>query len=350
MNRYIGLDAHSSSCTVAVVGPAGKRLQSQVIETNAQAVINFLLTIPGNRHLCIEEGTHANWLYEVLSPHVQEMVVARVRESRGPKSDKIDAFGLAEKLRIGAIKTRIYKKRAAFGELAELSRAHTVLVSDTVRVKNRIKCMYRSRGVNVGGPGVYAVATREDWLGELPAKARYRAELLYEQCDALSELRRRAEREMLGEARKHAVYRVLKTCPGMGRIRTAQMLPIVVTPFRFANKRSFWAYSGLAVVMRSSSDWVRTQSGDWVRAPVQQTRGLNRTCNRTLKAIFKGAATTVIQCAKDEPLYGHYVQLLDGGTKPNLARLTIARQIASIILSMWRSEEVYNPGKLKRKT
>ena len=40
------------------------------------------------------------------------MVVARVRESRGPKNDQIDAFDLAEKLRIGAIKTRIYKKRA----------------------------------------------------------------------------------------------------------------------------------------------------------------------------------------------------------------------------------------------
>jgi transposase len=328
---------------VAVVGPSGKRLQSQVIETNAQALISFLLTIPGNRHLCLEEGTHANWLYEVLSPHVQEMIVARVRESRGPKSDQIDAFDMAEKLRVGAIKTRIYKKRSTFGQLAELSRAYTVLVSDTVRVKNRIKGLYRSRGVNVGGTEVYASATREYRLRELPVKARYRAELLYEQCDALSELRHRA-----GEARKHAIYRVLKTCPGMGRIRTAQMLPIVVTPYRFANKRSFWAYSGLAVVMRSSSDWVRTRDGGWVRAPVQQTRGLNRTCNRTLKAIFKGAATTVIQCAKEEPLYGHYLRLLDGGTKPNLAKLTIARQIASIILSMWRSEEVYDPRKLKQ--
>jgi transposase len=348
MDRYIGLDAHTSSCTVAVVGPSGKRLQSQVIETNAQALINLLLTIPGNRHLCIEEGTHANWLYEVLSPHVQEIVVARVRGSRGPRSDQIDAFGLAEKLRIGAIKTGIYKKRATFGRLAELSRAYTVLVSDTVRVKNRIKGLYRSRGINVGGTSVYAPATREDWLRKLPVNARFRAELLYQQCDALSELRWHAEKEMLCEARKHAIYRILKTCPGMGRIRTAQMLPIVVTPYRFANKRSFWAYCGLAVVMRSSSDWIRTQAGDWIRAPVQQTRGLNRTCNRTLKAIFKGAATTVIRCAKDEPLYGHYVQLLDGGTKPNLARLTIARQIASIILSMWRSEEVYDPRKLKQ--
>jgi len=47
---------------------------------------------------------------------------------------------------------------------------------------------------------------------------------------------------------------------------------------------------------------------------------LNRNSNRTLKGIFKGAATTVIGLAKDDPLYRHYLQLLDGGTKPNLAK------------------------------
>ncbi len=81
---------------------------------------------------------------------------------------------------------------------------------------------------------------------------------------------------------------------------------------------------------------MRTRGGEWIKAPVQQTRGLNRNCNRTLKHIFKGAVTTVISRAKDEPLYRHYVRLLDGGTKPNLAKLTIARQIASIALSLWR--------------
>jgi hypothetical protein len=44
----------------------------------------------------MEEGTHANRLYEVLSPHVRQIVVARVRESRGLKSDQNDAFDLAE--------------------------------------------------------------------------------------------------------------------------------------------------------------------------------------------------------------------------------------------------------------
>ena len=107
MDRYIGLDAHSSSCTVATIGPNGKRLHSQVVETNAKVLIQVIRTVPGDRHLCLEEGPHSNWLYEVISPHVQEIVVALVSESRGQKSDKLDAFGLAEQLRIGAIRTKV---------------------------------------------------------------------------------------------------------------------------------------------------------------------------------------------------------------------------------------------------
>jgi hypothetical protein len=145
MDRYIGLDAHSSSCTVGVIGPSGKRLQTQVLETNARVLIDFIRTIPVTRHLCLEEGTQSNWLYEVLSPHVQEMVVMGVRKNRGPKSDKIDAFGLAEKLRIGAVETRVYKKRGAFGTLGECCRAYNFLVADSVRVQNRIKSLFRSR-------------------------------------------------------------------------------------------------------------------------------------------------------------------------------------------------------------
>ena len=110
MERYIGLDAHASSCTLGIVGPSGKRLGSQVVETNARALIEVLRGIPRNRHLCLEEGTLSGWLYEVLEPHVEELTVAGVGKSRGPKTDKLDAFALAEKLRIGSLETRVYKK------------------------------------------------------------------------------------------------------------------------------------------------------------------------------------------------------------------------------------------------
>jgi hypothetical protein len=39
----------------------------------------------------------------------------------------------------------------------------------------------------------------------------------------------------------------------------------------------------------------------------------------------------------DEPIDRHYVRLLEGGTKPNLAKLTIARQIALIALCPHRA-------------
>jgi transposase len=350
MDRYIGLDAHTSSCTVAVIGQSGKRLQSQVVETNASALINVIRAVAKDRHLCLEEGPHANWLYEVLSPHVQEIVVALVNESRGPKNDKLDAFGLAEQLRIGAIRTKVYKKRGNFRRLGYQVKAHALLVADSVRVQSRIKALLRSRGVAVAGGDVYCPGERGKWLSKLPQSARSLAELLYLEYDGVEGLRQRAEREMILEARKQDAYRIIRSCPGIGEIRAAQILPVVVTPFRFANKRVFWSYCGLGIVMRSSSDWVRGRDGQWVKSPVQQTRGLNRNFSRPLKAVFKGAATTVIGRAQDEPLYRHYASLLDGGTKPNLAKLTIARQIAAIVLALWRSMEVYDPKRLGHAT
>ena len=85
--------------------------------------------------------------------------------------------------------------------------------------------------------------------------------------------------------------------------------------------------------MRSSSDWVQLPDGSWKRAEVYRTRGLNRRYNRGLKAVFKGAATTVLtHYTLDEPLRASYQRLVDAGTKPNLAKLTLARKLAATLL------------------
>ncbi|MGH9360499.1 MAG: hypothetical protein ACRD2T_01175, partial [Thermoanaerobaculia bacterium] len=84
------------------------------------------------------------------------------------------------------------------------------------------------------------------------------------------------------------------------------------------------------------------QDRRWVKMQVPQTRGLNRNYNRTLKLIFKGAATTVISHARPSPLREAYERLCAEGTKPNLAKLTVARKIAAAVLAMWKCEEVYD--------
>jgi transposase len=133
MDRYIGLDVHRDSCTVAVVGRSGKRLKSYVVETNGSALVEVIRCISGRRHICLEEGTQSAWLYEILSPHAEEVVVVVPEKRRGAKSDKRDAWTRAEELRTGAIVTRVYKAPRHLAALKNAVRGHLMAVRDVVR-------------------------------------------------------------------------------------------------------------------------------------------------------------------------------------------------------------------------
>jgi transposase len=342
MDRYIGIDAHATSCTLAVVGPSGRRLSQQVVETNASALVEAVRSIPRPRHLCLEEGTHSAWLHEVLSPHVDEVVVVSITESKGPKSDQLDAFARAEQLRIGTFDKLVFKAPTRFALLRQLARTYDALTRDVVRTQCRLKALYMSRGVAAAGKTVYGSAQRNEWLERLPVSYRPSAELLYCQLDAAQALKKNARDQLVAESHRHPISQVLETCPGLAEVRVALLMPVVVTPHRFRTARQFWSYSGLGIVMRSSSDWIRDDDR-WVRAQVNKTRGLNRSFNHTLKYVFKGAATTVITKCPGHPLHQHYERMLSAGTKPNLAKLTLARKIAATALVMWKREEKYDP-------
>jgi transposase len=344
MERYLGADVHAASVTFCVLNESGKQLRRDVVETNGKALVGYLQQIPGHLHLCIEEGEWSQWLYEILSSQVAEMVVYRGQWQPGPKSDAIDAHGLAEKLRTGRVGRAVYKDAKWFTALRERARAYGMVTRDVARVKNRIKSFYRSRGVPCAGESVYKPTERAKRAHRLPPATRQAVELLGRELDALVALKAEAEGAMLRESHRHRISRILETAPGLGPVRVAQILPIVVTPWRFRTKRQFWGYCGFGVVTRSSSDWVYDRGG-WVKARVAQTRGLNFNHNRTLKAIFKGAATTVIAHAGPSSLREDYDRLLGNGTKPNLAKLTIARKIAAMVLAMWKTEERYRPRK-----
>jgi len=345
MERYIGLDAHATSCTFAVLSERGRRLESAVVETNGRALVEFLRGVPGSKHLCLEEGTQSAWLYEVLRGHVSELVVTHAYESkRGPKDDQRDAFHLANSLRLGAV-SPVYKDGGQMGELRAHADVYAKLVTDVVRAQNRLKALFRSRGVQVVGGAVYTQRDRQAYLQKLARPYRGSAELLYSELDALRTIKKEAEKQLIAQSHKHSISAVLQTCPGMGPIRVAQTIPILVSPHRFRTARQLWSYSGLAIVMRSSSDWVKTPQG-WERAQTVKTRGLNRNYNRRLKNIFKGAATTVIT-QRLEPMVGDYQRGLEQGTKPPMAKLTLARKISATLLAMWKNKEVYHPERYR---
>ena len=77
-------------------------------------------------------------------------------------------------------------------------------------------------------------------------------------------------------------------------------------------------------------------------------RGLNRNCNHDLKNLFKGAA--VVASSKPGPLQEFYATLLSKGIRPEMARLTLARKIATIVLIVWKRGVCFEAQHLKPQT
>ncbi len=322
------------------------------IETKAITILEFLKGLRGYLHVTLEEGTWAAWLYDLIKPHVTELVVCNPRRNtllkEGSKSDRIDARKLAELLRANLLRS-VYHGEHGVRALKELGRSYLAISTDLIRVMSRLKAIYRSWGIPCTGKQVYAPRYRTPWLGKLAeAGVRRRAEFYYQQFDALRSLRQQVRHELLGEAQKHDAWKLLRQIPFLGPIRAALLIALIQTPHRFRSKRQLWTYIGLGIETYSSAEH-RCVNGELRRAkkPVW-IRGLNRNHNHDLKNLFKSAAT--VAAAKPGPFQEFYDARVAQGMRPEMARLTLARKIAAITLTIWKKGARFDAQHLKPQT
>src|SRR6202035_344148 len=148
--KYIGLDVHKDATSIAVLNGVGKLVMESIVETKAATVLEFLHGLRGELHVTLEEGTWAAWLYDVLKPHVQNIVVCNPRRNallkEGSKDDRVDARKLSELLRAGMLRA-VYHGENGLRTLRELTRSYQVVSKDLNRVMNRLKALYRGWGI-----------------------------------------------------------------------------------------------------------------------------------------------------------------------------------------------------------
>jgi len=350
--KYIGLDVHKESISIAVRNSVGKVLMDCVIETKASTILQFIDGLRGDLHVTFEEGTSAAWLYDLLKPHVTKLVVCDPRKNKsmreGNQNDKIDARRLAELLRLNHLNP-VYHGEHGLRTLKELVRSYLTVTKDLARVMTRVKAIYRSWAIPCSGKQVYARCHRAEWLGKITEPGVHRrAEFYYQQLDALRVLRQEARRDLLAESKKHKAWKRLCQIPAIGPIRAAVLLGILQTPHRFRTKRQLWNYGGLAIEMHSSADH-RSVDGELQRSRKNVlVRGLNRNCNHDLKNLFKGAAA--VASSKPGRFEKFYAALVAKGIRPEMARLTLARKIATIVLIVWKKGVSFDANHLKPQT
>jgi len=350
--KYIGMDVHSATISVAVVDAQGKLLMECVLETKASTIVEFIQGLQGTLSLTFEEGTWAAWLHDLLQPHVSRLVVCDPRKAallkEGNKSDRIDARKLAEMLRTNQLHP-VYHGEHGIRTLKELARSYLTLSQDVTRTMNRIKSLYRSWAIPCSGSTVYAPRHRAEWLAKIVEPGvRLRAEHLYQQLDSLQPLRLEARGGLLRESHKHAAVKRLRQIPSIGPIRAALLVALLQTPHRFRTKRQLWAYSGFAVETHDSGEY------RWVRGKLQRNRehitvrGLNDNHNHDLKNLFKAAAISA--STRPGPLQDFYLARVAKGMRPTMARLTLARKMAAITLTLWKKGASFDPQQLSRQT
>jgi transposase len=347
--KYIGLDLHQATISAAVLESAGKLIMECILETKAETVLQFLQGLRGSLHVCFEEGTCAAWLHDLLKPHVAEVLVCDPRKNAllqaGNKNDRIDARKLADLLRCGLL-SPVYHGEHGVRTLKELARSYLAITQDLTRVMNRLKALYRSGAIPCAGQQVYGPRYRGDWLARISeAGAQRRAEILYQQLDALQALRQQVRRDLLMESRKHPATHLLRQIPSIGPIRAAVLIALLQTPHRFRTKRQLWAYCGLALKTYTSGEY-RFVQGELRRSKnLLAIRGLNPNPNHDLKNLFKGAA--IRAAIVPGPLQEFYAALVARGMKPSMARLTLARKMAAITLLVWKKGVRFDAEHLK---
>ena len=124
---------------------------------------------------------------------------------------------------------------------------------------------------------------------------------------------------------KYRPIRNLISIPGIDLIRSNIIAAMVTTPHRFKNKHKFWGYCMLVRHIQESGGRIYGN---------KRIHG-----RRELRDIFLGAAESVLRM--DNSLRDHYdIVRLKHSHKD--AKLSVARRIAAISLSLLKNNEVYH--------
>lgn len=341
ISKFVGMDVHEATTTICVRDRQGRILQSLVIPTTASALRQFFPRCRKRTAVTFEEGPLAQWVYELLSDRVGQLVVCNPRYNRlirsGSKSDRIDAAKLSELLRIRGL--RAVRHVSTPDPIAEMVKHYDALVGDSMRIMQRIRAAYRGIGIPASGFSVYGPRHRKSWLRRvrLPfTKSRIRC--LYEQLDITIRLREAGRCAMLDAASRHPAFELLRSIPYIGEIRAAQLVALVANR-AYESRRHLWSYAGLSVVVRSSGD----------RASVEpakvRPKGLTKSFNPHLKRVLKDIALAA--SLGRGPLRLLFDSYVHRGLSPRVARVALARRIASVIFAVLRDRSPFDPERIR---
>jgi len=332
---YVGLDLGSSNFQQVAIKADGSVKVNRSFTTSEANLIKAFSDQRGEIHVHLEAGELAPWAASIIAPLVRRVVCSHPKDNAwiakdADKCDRVDAFKLAELLRLNRFKEVHYAPDQPRRNFKQLVQHYDELTGQQARLKTKIKARLRMQGVIVTGERLFSTKGRKEVLARVAARdLRTAIKQLYEVLDQSVAAQEQARLLMLRAAQAFPEIKLLRTVPGVGPIGACRFSAYIHTPSRFSSKRKLWKYCRLSVSHRSSN-------GKPLRRPRLDRSGCGR-----LKDVSRKAFDVSIRLRQDNGFKRTYQHALETTHDKTHARLTVQRKIISTLRAMWITRTPY---------
>ena len=333
---YVGLDLGSSSFQQAALDHEGAKLMNRSFPTSEANLRQAFAKMSGEIHVHLEAGELAPWAASIIRPLVKRVVCSHPKENAwiakdGDKCDRVDAYKLAELLRINRFKEVHYAPDQPRRDFKQLVQHYDELTAHQARWKTKLKARLRMQGVLVTGERLFSSSGRQAVLAKVASpELRTALQQIYEVLDQGVTAQEQARMLMLQTAQIFPEIKLLRSAPGVGPIGACRFSAYIHTPQRFSSKRKLWKYSRLSVSHRSSN-------GKPLRRPkLDYSSGCGR-----LKDVSRKAFDVAVRSATDNGFKRAYQRALETTHDKTHARLTVQRKILSTLRAIWITRTPY---------
>lgn len=335
MIHYVGLDVSVKETAICIVDETGKVVRERKV-ASAPADIIAALAATGVEYyrVGLEAGPLSQWLVNGLAEADLAVICVETRHMKAVlkaqqtnKSDRNDARGIAQMMRVGLYKP-VHVKTLASQEKRMLLTSRKLLQGKLHAIENDLRGTLRNFGLKVGAvsPGRFEARIRE--LVESYARLATIVEPLLSVRQVLRQQFAVLHKMVLDQVRRDPVCRLLMTAPGVGSVVALTYRATVDQPHRFAHSKAVGAHFGLAPR--------RIQSGE-----VDYDGRISKCGDEMLRtALYEAAQVLLTRTKKWSWLkaWGIRVARRRGMQK---AIVAVARRLAVILHRMWRNDSAF---------
>lgn len=264
MALFVGLDVSLRTVSICIVEANGTVVWQGKALSEPVALIKALVAYRKDIELVgIEACPLSEWLYGALQECGFNVVCMETRHaqkflsSRPNKTDKSDARGLAEMLRLGHFRVVHVKSRAS-QLLRTTLIARRSFVEHMVAIEQTIRGLLKVYGLKLGAVHRCTFAARVEALLADAPELRLAIEPLLEARNAMRKQSTMLDRRLSQMARKDEACKRLMTIPGVGPIVSLTFKATIDDPARFKSSKAVGAHLGLTSRVYQSGEMDRS--------------------------------------------------------------------------------------------